>query len=699
MNPRYIRVPATLASMAALSGLASAQFQIQQVFPTGGTLNGSSESVDFADVDLDGDWDAGIADGGDDGNDQNRLLINRGGLQGGEIGTFADETDTRLPAVPDDSRDIEFVDIDNDGDVDIYVSNTAQISNQGAKWWTNNGLAQGGTLGFYTDSTAERWVDLGTNGSSVPAAGVLPGNTFIDWSCDCDFADLDNDGDIDLVHSSYGGAFGGQVPTRLFLNDGTGKFKEFNPSGFQLTQVNIVNGNPALWCEGTQQASTKDASGQFADIAATPLDIDLGDLDGDFDIDILHGSRNEEPRIFFNQLEENSSLGFRDVSGAALPAGWNYGGGNYEQELGDLDSDGDLDIYGLNWSGFSDVTFINDGNGFFSVGQPSLPNSGADDNEGDFIDWNADGFMDLAVANFSGADKLYVNNGSGVLNFVNNSGFTGGNSSSLDGDAADVDNDGDTDFFVSEDNFAANIYYENITQIADVHAPYIPNTEAANNGSAQAGTEVLRAHVYDNVPYYIAWYNETTVELSVDGVVIDNLPAKSSLGQIFRVEVPANLFGDVSLTWTSSDQYGNAGSSAPVNYTRDEGGATVPFGYGGGSQTAGGSFPLLEALSIPFPGSDLYLRGIGDAATAALLVITDASSPATPIAGLGTVNVAGNIIELVQGSTDGNGDFVHKVSIPAGLGAGAQAFAQFGTFNGAGINLLATSQGLQLEVQ
>jgi hypothetical protein len=147
----------------------------------------------------------------------------------------------------------------------------------------------------------------------------------------------------------------------------------------------------------------------------------------------------------------------------------------------------------------------------------------------------------------------------------------------------------------------------------------------------------------------------------VDGVVIDTLSAMSSLGQIFRAEVPANLFGDVSLTWTSSDQYGNTGSSAPVNYTRTAGGATVP--YGGGSQSAGGSFPLLEALSIPFPGSDLYLRGSGDAATAALLVITDASAPATPIAGLGTVNVAGNIIELVQGDTDGNGDFVHKVSI------------------------------------
>ena len=38
--------------------------------PQGPPANASSsENVDFADVDLDGDWDAVFADGGDDGND------------------------------------------------------------------------------------------------------------------------------------------------------------------------------------------------------------------------------------------------------------------------------------------------------------------------------------------------------------------------------------------------------------------------------------------------------------------------------------------------------------------------------------------------------------------------------------------------------------------------------------------------------
>ena len=34
-----------------------------------------------------------------------------GGLQGGTIGFFADETSTRLPALTDTSRDMDFVDV------------------------------------------------------------------------------------------------------------------------------------------------------------------------------------------------------------------------------------------------------------------------------------------------------------------------------------------------------------------------------------------------------------------------------------------------------------------------------------------------------------------------------------------------------------------------------------------------------------
>jgi hypothetical protein len=381
---------------AGLSGPLAAQYVVDSSkIPSGSPGNNSStENADFADVDLDGDWDVAMADGGDGGNDQNRIWINQGGLQGGALGVFVDATAARFPSVQDQSRDIEFVDFENDGDQDIYVSNTAAISSQGNRWWTNLGGVQGGSAGFYVDESAARWVGLGGPGSSIPSSLVLT-STFIDWSCDCDFGDLDNDGDLDLVHSSYGGAFGGQVPTRIFLNDGAGHFQEFNPSGFKLPIATISNGNPGLWCDGVQSANTTDASGAACDIASSALDVDVGDIDGDFDLDILHGARQEAPRMFANRLDGSAlapakgggALGFRDVTGAVFPPGYYAGNGHYEQEMGDCDGDGDLDIYGLNWlvtGSFNDVTLRNDGGGTFS-NLTILTGSTADDNEGDFV--------------------------------------------------------------------------------------------------------------------------------------------------------------------------------------------------------------------------------------------------------------------------------------------------------------------------
>jgi FG-GAP-like repeat len=482
--------------------------------PATGSL---TENVDFGDIDHDGDWDAVIADGGDTTQDQNRVYVNLGGLQAGTVGFFQDQTATRMPTFNTDGRDIEFVDLDDDGDLDLYTSNTSQLLNQTNRWWINNGAAQGGSLGFWSDDTAARWVGLASAGSSIPASAVLGGGGFVDWSCDCDFGDLDNDGDMDLAHGTYGGAFGGNVPTRLFLNNGAGFYTEFNPSGFQLSVTNIANGNPGLWCEGTQSANTTNSTGTNCDIASSSLDIDLIDADGDLDLDLLHGARQEAPRYFRNRLTETGSLAFRDVTGTALPAGYWSGSDNYEQEQGDMDNDNDWDLYGLNWPGLSDAVFNNTSTtGTIAYGSmQTLASSGNDDNEGDFVDYDNDGDLDLIIAAFQSTNRLYQNTYSGgapgsfayTLIATASSGMT--SSRALDVDVADVDNDSDSDAMTAEDGGLNELLYINNTSANDTFAPRVVNLETIGNSSAGAGWHVVRVHVNDNSSYYTQWYAPT----------------------------------------------------------------------------------------------------------------------------------------------------------------------------------------------
>ncbi|MCK6447097.1 MAG: VCBS repeat-containing protein [Planctomycetes bacterium] len=532
--------------------------------PQGSPFNASyTESVNFADVDLDGDLDAAFADGGDCCNDQNRLWLNQGGAQGGTVGTFLDATAAAFPVVNDSSRNLEFADIDADGDADLHISNHSSWVNQTSRWWVNQGGVQGGSSGTYTDQTSTRWVGLGGSGSSVHPSLVLPSGGFIDWSAFAAFGDLDADGDLDLVHSSYGPAFNGNVPSRVFLNDGNGFFQEFNPSGFQLTGVAIVDGDPGLWCEGLQQNGTTNATGQFCDIAMSALSVDLGDIDGDFDLDLVHGSRNDRPRLFRNRVTETGgTLSFRDVSNAQFPANWSTGTGHYEQELGDMDDDGDLDIYGLNWLNLTDGLLKNNGDGTFAP-PITIPGSGQDDNEAEWVDYDRDGDLDVFIAVWSGPNRMFQNSGaSGGYGYSVASGVLPTTSQrSLAAATADVDQDGDSDVFTAEDVGLANVFLENHTDVVDTHAPRVFKVEQVPSRAPSATPTVVRALIYDNEPWLLTAQELHQLVYRVNGGSATVLPVQWVGGNLFRGELPGALEGDVCYRVRSTDFYGNTSES------------------------------------------------------------------------------------------------------------------------------------------
>ena len=84
-----IRGPlSTVLAVATLAASAQAQIFVRNttdVPDQAGGANRYTENVDFGDVDLDGDFDAALCRGGDFGNLQDRLWVNPGGRQGGNL--------------------------------------------------------------------------------------------------------------------------------------------------------------------------------------------------------------------------------------------------------------------------------------------------------------------------------------------------------------------------------------------------------------------------------------------------------------------------------------------------------------------------------------------------------------------------------------------------------------------------------------
>ncbi len=598
---RISKGPLALGTLALFAPGGAAQVFVNAPgnIPQGPPFNNSmSEQVDFADVDLDGDLDLGIADGGDCCNDQSRLWINLGGQQGGTAGFFADETAARFPVASHTSRDIEFVDFDADGDPDIHLVNTAELVNQSARWWVNMGGAQGGAAGFYTDQTAARWVGLGGAGSSIPPSLILPSGGYIHWAQEHSLADLDADGDMDLIAPGVGGAFGGNEPTRVFLNNGAGFFSEFNPSRFQLSGSNIANGAPGLWCEGVQQANTTNATGGFCDIAVLATAVDVADIEADFDLDSLILDRTVTPRMFRN-LSELGELALRDVTGITWPDG--YGGGNakYEQDFGNLDSDDDVDLYGLNWSApYHDATLRNAGDGTF-VTPTAIASTTGDEDDGDFVDYDADGDLDVFVSGFSGFDVLLRNDFAGgplVLTPVPGA-IQAPAATARDVDLADVDQDGDYDAMKANDQ--ADQLLLNVLNAPDDVAPRIPLLEQPTDHAVTGQSTRIRAHVLDNAPDYVAGLNATELTYSVDGGAFLSVPMSWSGAQVFRGELPPSALGNVRYRAFSTDEHGNQGQSALKNIHTAGGCSGSASTYCTGKLNSQGCVPAMSFLGSP----------------------------------------------------------------------------------------------------
>lgn len=187
----------------------------------------SWNAVDTGDVDADGDIDFLVGAGGSAplAGAQNQLFVNQFNLTGTAL--FLNGTALQLPTILDNTEDVEFADVDADGDLDAFVANFYCLSNGALSQvgWQDYLLLNSGT-GVFTPSLGLAGFPL----QSLPPG--VPGAVTCDNSIDCEFGDVDNDGDLDLVVGNWQIAaalpapFPGisYEPNRLYLNNGFGAF-------------------------------------------------------------------------------------------------------------------------------------------------------------------------------------------------------------------------------------------------------------------------------------------------------------------------------------------------------------------------------------------------------------------------------------------------------------------------------------------
>lgn len=163
------------------------------VADTGNRPIGDATTQDLLliDIENDGDQDLFVANETD-----NRLFVNDGS------GLFSDETAARLPQGDGETREADAADIDNDGDLDIIVGNVDFASGRPIQ---NQLLVNDGS-GVFSEVTTE-------NLASV----VNMGNSFT-----IKFVDIDSDGDPDVLSPNNTVGQGGDI--EVWVNDGTGSF-------------------------------------------------------------------------------------------------------------------------------------------------------------------------------------------------------------------------------------------------------------------------------------------------------------------------------------------------------------------------------------------------------------------------------------------------------------------------------------------
>ena len=285
-------------------------------------LSNWSEGGKIAFADTDGDADQDLLITGRDGspNHYAHFYLNDGS------GNFT--PDTTQPFEPSIGGNLEFADIDNDGDLDLFMTGRDNNNLIFSKLYQN-----GGTGGF-SEVTSTPFLSVGGSASA--------------------FFDMDNDNDLDLILAGKNNS--NQKKTTLYENDGSGNFSLVSNILFENVDLAAIaiedsdnDGDLDVLINGENDSGVpvcqlylNDGTGAFNLLVGTPFiqtsigTVDFADFDNDNDMDVLVtgsvGGQTFAAHIYENQGMNNFSL-VDTLETLYLSS----------TALGDIDNDNDLD--------------------------------------------------------------------------------------------------------------------------------------------------------------------------------------------------------------------------------------------------------------------------------------------------------------------------------------------------------------------
>ena len=397
-------------------------------------------------------------------------------VQGGSIGAPADAPKPRdrlfrndLEVQPDGRPRLRFSDVtaesgldatgygmgvaagdfDNDGWTDLYVTNFGP--NQ---LWRNNGD------GTFADVTA-------TAGQGLDDPR---------WSTSAAFLDFDRDGWLDLFVTNY---VDFRLSNHRTCTARTGRPGYCGPSSYE--------GEPDRLLHNRGDGTFEDVSASAGILTGygSGLGVVTADFDGDGWIDV-YVANDQRPNFLWLNRGDGTFEEAAMLAGVAV----NMQGKNESSmgvDAGDLDNDGDDDLFLTHLKGETNTLYLNLGDGMFEdrtnltrVGAPSRPYTGFG---AALLDYDNDGWLDIIAANgavsavealaaagdpfpFHQTNQLFHNLGGGRFEDVSaRAGEAFARSEVSRGTAVgDVDNDGDPDVLVLNNNGPARLMLNQVGQ-------------------------------------------------------------------------------------------------------------------------------------------------------------------------------------------------------------------------------------------